>query len=132
MPFQSKSDLEQAHRVATTRLAETRRQIAARARLAAHPVARLTATDRSQRVFAAAAQTPGGRFALIRVASKVARSLHKPGAGVTEICNGALAALGAGDGRGCFTWGERDETLDSMAAGVTFGPGFNRGTVGRI
>jgi hypothetical protein len=84
-------------------------------------------TDRSGRVFRAASQTPGGRFALVAITRKVARGTHRPMTLTTDTVNGALKLIGDGGGLGCATWGERDETLDLLAASVTFGPGFNRG-----
>lgn len=88
-------------------------------------------TDRSGRVYRAAAQTPGGKFSLCAITRRVARTTHRPMTSITETVNGALRLIGDGGGRGCLTWGARDESLDALdtGAGVTFGPGFNRGVV---
>lgn len=87
-------------------------------------------TDRSGRVYRAAAQTPGGKFSLCAITRRVARATHRPMTSITDTVNGALRLIGDGGGRGCLTWGDRDETLDALslsATGVTFGPGFNQG-----
>ena len=95
------------------------------------PVSRLTPTDRSTRVYSAQRAAPHlGRFGLIRVASKVTRDLHISGSSITDNVNGALAAIANGGGSGCSTYPARDmSALDALSSGVTFGPGFNRGTV---
>lgn len=95
------------------------------------PVSRLTPTDRSTRVYSAQRAAPQlGRFGLIRVASKVTRALHIPGSSITDNVSSALAAIANGGGSGCSTAPSRDmAALDALSSGVTFGPGFNRGTV---
>lgn len=84
-------------------------------------------TDRSGRVFRAAAQTLGGKFSLCAITRKLARATHRPMTSTTDTVNGALLLIGDGGGRGCTTWGDRDDFFDTLSAGVTFGPGFNRG-----
>lgn len=81
-------------------------------------------TDRSGRVFRAATQISGGRFALCTITRRVARGTHRPMTSITDTVNGSLRLIGNGGGRGCLTWGVRNETLDSLATELTFGRGI--------